>query len=85
MLWNLVPISVTLISFFWYDLPDLCRATCYGTDDPHSYIVIAQRELTVSVAFTAISLFNMLQMPLNVIPTFVSSKQSSDAYHGYID
>jgi hypothetical protein len=37
------------------------------------------------VAFTAISLFNMLQMPLNVIPTFVSFKQSSGSYHGYID
>lgn len=36
-----------------------------------SYIVIAQRELTVSVAFTAISLFTMLRMPLNVIPTYV--------------
>ncbi|WVW80972.1 hypothetical protein I302_102963 [Kwoniella bestiolae CBS 10118] len=35
------------------------------------YIVIAKRELTVSVAFTAISLFSMLRMPLNVIPTFV--------------
>nr|XP_019008083.1 ATP-binding cassette transporter [Kwoniella pini CBS 10737]OCF46864.1 ATP-binding cassette transporter [Kwoniella pini CBS 10737] len=34
------------------------------------YIVIAKRELTVSVAFTAISLFSMLRMPLNVIPTF---------------
>jgi hypothetical protein len=37
-----------------------------------SYIFIAQRELTVSVAFTAISLFSMVRMPLNVIPTFVS-------------
>ncbi|WVR08508.1 hypothetical protein IAU60_005563 [Kwoniella sp. DSM 27419] len=35
------------------------------------YIVIEKRELTVSVAFTAISLFQMLRMPLNVIPTFV--------------
>jgi len=38
-----------------------------------SYIVIEKRELTVSVAFTAISLFSMLAMPLNVIPTYVSS------------
>ncbi|WVQ85985.1 hypothetical protein IAT38_008153 [Cryptococcus sp. DSM 104549] len=35
------------------------------------YIVIEKRELTVSVAFTAISLFSMLRMPLNVIPTYV--------------
>ncbi|WRT70588.1 uncharacterized protein IL334_007586 [Kwoniella shivajii] len=35
------------------------------------YIFVAKRELTVSVAFTAISLFSMLRMPLNVIPTFV--------------
>lgn len=32
-----------------------------------------KRDLTVSVAFTAISLFSMLRMPLNVIPTFVSA------------
>jgi hypothetical protein len=30
-----------------------------------------KRDLTVSVAFTAISLFSMLRLPLNVIPTFV--------------
>jgi hypothetical protein len=39
-----------------------------------SYIFIAQRELTVSIAFTAISLFSMVRMPLNVIPTFVSAR-----------
>ncbi|WVQ70586.1 hypothetical protein IAR50_000105 [Cryptococcus sp. DSM 104548] len=35
------------------------------------YIVIEKRELTVSVAFTAISLFTMLRLPLNIIPTYV--------------
>ncbi|KAK4688623.1 hypothetical protein P7C73_g1481, partial [Tremellales sp. Uapishka_1] len=35
------------------------------------FIVIEKRELTVSVAFTSISLFSMLRMPLNVIPTFI--------------
>jgi hypothetical protein len=39
----------------------------------NSYIVIEKRELTVSVAFTAISLFSMLRTPLNIIPTFVRS------------
>lgn len=34
-----------------------------------------KQELTVSVAFTAISLFSMLRMPLNVIPTFVSTSK----------
>lgn len=36
-----------------------------------SFIVIAKRELTVSIAFTAISLFTMVRMPLNIIPTYV--------------
>ncbi|TYJ55637.1 hypothetical protein B9479_003669 [Cryptococcus floricola] len=35
------------------------------------FIVIEKRELTVSVAFTAISLFTMLRLPLNIIPTYV--------------
>nr|ODN96123.1 ATP-binding cassette transporter [Cryptococcus depauperatus CBS 7855] len=35
------------------------------------YIVIEKRDLTVSVAFTAISLFTMLRLPLNIIPTYV--------------
>ncbi|OCF31742.1 ATP-binding cassette transporter [Kwoniella heveanensis BCC8398] len=35
------------------------------------YIAIEKRELTVSVAFTAISLFSMLRLPLNVIPSFI--------------
>ena len=38
-----------------------------------SYIVIEKRDLTVSVAFTSISLFSMLQLPLNVIPTYVGT------------
>ncbi len=38
----------------------------------NSYIVIEKRELTVSVAFTSISLFTMVRMPLNIIPTYVS-------------
>jgi hypothetical protein len=42
-----------------------------------SFIFIAQRELTVSVAFTAISLFSMVRMPLNVIPTFVRPQHLS--------
>jgi hypothetical protein len=69
LLWNMVPISVTLISFFWCaESPNRRRVTKLITI---SYIVIAGRELTVSVAFTSISLFSMLQMPLNVIPTYV--------------
>ncbi|EIW69963.1 hypothetical protein TREMEDRAFT_38635 [Tremella mesenterica DSM 1558] len=52
LLWSLVPILVTLLSFF-------------------CYIVIEKRELTVSVAFTSVSLFTMLRMPLNILPTFI--------------
>lgn len=37
-----------------------------------SYVLVAKQDLTVSVAFTAISLFGMLRMPLNFIPVFVS-------------
>ncbi|KAF8337342.1 multidrug resistance-associated ABC transporter [Cantharellus anzutake] len=36
-----------------------------------TYTVILQRELTVPTAFTAIAIFNMLRIPLNVIPNFV--------------
>ncbi|OWZ59696.1 ATP-binding cassette transporter [Cryptococcus neoformans c45] len=36
-----------------------------------SYIVIEKRDLTVSVAFTAISLFTMLRLPLNIIPSYI--------------
>ncbi|ORX41111.1 hypothetical protein BD324DRAFT_613230 [Kockovaella imperatae] len=35
------------------------------------FIVIEKKELTVSVAFTSISLFTMLRLPLNVIPTYI--------------
>ncbi|KGB75304.2 ATP-binding cassette transporter [Cryptococcus deuterogattii R265] len=35
------------------------------------YIVIEKRDLTVSVAFTAISLFTMLRLPLNIIPSYI--------------
>ncbi|ORY29629.1 putative ATP-binding cassette transporter protein YOR1 [Naematelia encephala] len=36
-----------------------------------SFIVIEKKELTTSVAFTSISLFTMLRMPLNIIPVYV--------------
>lgn len=75
LLWNVAPLLVTLISFyrcvvrvFVYEAQWLI---CY------SFIFIAQRELTVSVAFTAISLFSMVRMPLNVIPTFVRPQHLS--------
>lgn len=35
------------------------------------YIIIEKRDLTVSVAFTAISLFTMLRLPLNIIPSYI--------------
>ncbi|KAL7409478.1 hypothetical protein BDY24DRAFT_218614 [Mrakia frigida] len=36
-----------------------------------SFVQIQKRELTVSVAFTALSLFSMLRQPLNNLPEFV--------------
>ena len=48
-----------------------CLSCSTRPDCQYSYIAIEKRELTVSVAFTALSLFTMLQMPLNVIPTYV--------------
>lgn len=36
-----------------------------------SYIYIAKKELTISVAFTALALFNMLRTPLNAVPMFI--------------
>ncbi|KAL7422691.1 hypothetical protein Q5752_001982 [Cryptotrichosporon argae] len=52
LIWAMVPILVSLVSFF-------------------SFIVIEKRELTVSIAFTSISLFSMLRMPLNSIPSCI--------------
>ncbi|KAK8850432.1 hypothetical protein IAR55_004350 [Kwoniella newhampshirensis] len=52
-------------SLLWYIAPILVTLVSF-----FCYIVIAKRELTVSIAFTAISLFGMLRMPLNIIPTF---------------
>lgn len=56
-----------------------CRSSCKhpqsdGGLAENSYIVVAKEELTVAVAFTAISLFAMLRMPLNVVPTYVRTK-----------
>ncbi|KIJ35247.1 hypothetical protein M422DRAFT_262416 [Sphaerobolus stellatus SS14] len=50
-IWSLVPILVSIISFFTY--------------------VMLGHELTVSVAFTAISLFGMLRAPLGIIPKWI--------------
>ncbi|GMK54458.1 hypothetical protein CspeluHIS016_0110440 [Cutaneotrichosporon spelunceum] len=35
------------------------------------YIYLAKKDLTISVAFTALTLFNMLRTPLNAVPMFV--------------
>ena len=69
LLWNVAPLLVTLVAFY-RQVP--CTFSIKGTILTLSFIFIAQRELTVSVAFTAISLFSMVRQPLNVIPTFVS-------------
>lgn len=75
LLWNLAPLFVTLISFYRSVLMSRRVPASSRADAYLSFIFIAQRELTVSVAFTAISLFTMVRMPLNVIPTFVSVPQ----------
>lgn len=80
MLWNLAPIGVTLISFFWR-VEATTPLVHAAMADEHSYIVIEKKELTVSVAFTAINLFNMLRTPLNVIPTFVSPTMTTAITH----
>ncbi|CAK9786601.1 putative ATP-binding cassette transporter protein YOR1 [Cutaneotrichosporon oleaginosum] len=35
------------------------------------YIYFAKKDLTISVAFTALTLFNMLRTPLNAVPMFI--------------
>lgn len=63
LLWALAPLLVTLVSFFWF--------VSHVEPLLTSFIVFMKRDLTVSIAFTSISLFSMLRMPLNVIPTYV--------------
>lgn len=62
-------------------LRSVCRLTRHTNLDLSSvtvvsffcYVQIQKKELTVSVAFTAMSLFGMLQSPLTNLPMFVSA------------
>lgn len=59
-------INSVLFALLWNLTPILVTVVSFV-----AYVVVAQRELTVSIAFTAISLFTMVRMPLNTIPTFI--------------
>lgn len=50
-----------------------------------SFVAIQKRELTVSVAFTSLSLFNMLQTPLSNLPMFVIHISQTFVCSGRID
>ncbi|KAG8908992.1 hypothetical protein FRB99_000095 [Tulasnella sp. 403] len=58
-------INSTLFSFLWSLAPTFVSIVSF-----FAYIY-AGNELSISTAFTAIALFNMLKMPLNVIPMFI--------------
>jgi len=76
-------INSILFSAIWTLAPILVSVVSFA-----SYIWLGNR-LTVSVAFTAISLFSMVRAPLNVIPTWIvfmmQTKVALDRIQGYID
>lgn len=53
------PQRLLLVSHWTIDLTD------------QSYIYFAKKDLTISVAFTALMLFNMLRTPMNAVPMFI--------------
>jgi ABC-type multidrug transport system fused ATPase/permease subunit len=76
-------INSVLFSAIWTMAPILVSVVSFA-----SYIWFGNR-LTVSVAFTAISLFAMVRAPLNVIPTWIvfmmQTKVALDRIQGYVD
>jgi ABC-type multidrug transport system fused ATPase/permease subunit len=76
-------INSVLFSAIWTLAPILVSVVSFA-----SYIWVGN-QLTVSVAFTAISLFAMVRAPLNVIPTWIvfmmQTKVALDRIQGYID
>ena len=76
-------INSILFSAIWTLAPILVSVVSFA-----SYIWLGN-QLTVSVAFTAISLFAMVRAPLNVIPTWIvfmmQTKVALDRIQGYID
>ena len=76
-------INSVLFSAIWTLAPILVSVVSFA-----SYIWLGN-QLTVSVAFTAISLFAMVRAPLNVIPTWIvfmmQTKVALDRIQGYID
>lgn len=76
-------INSVLFSAIWTLAPILVSVVSFA-----SYIWLGN-QLTVSVAFTAISLFTMVRAPLNVIPTWIvfmmQTKVALDRIQGYID
>ena len=76
-------INSILFSAIWTLAPILVSVVSFA-----SYIWLGN-QLTVSVAFTAISLFAMVRAPLNVIPTWIvfmmQTKVALDRIQGYTD
>lgn len=76
-------INSILFAAIWTLAPILVSVVSFA-----SYIW-AGNQLTVSVAFTAISLFAMVRAPLNVIPTWIvfmmQTKVALDRIQGYLD
>ena len=76
-------INSVMFSAIWTLAPILVSVVSFA-----SYIWFGH-QLTVSVAFTAISLFGMIRAPLNVIPTWIvfmmQTRVALDRIQGYID
>ncbi|ODQ64107.1 hypothetical protein NADFUDRAFT_84114 [Nadsonia fulvescens var. elongata DSM 6958] len=74
----------TLVSSVWFLSPTIITMFSFGI-----YTMIEKRQLTTSVAFTALSLFNIMRTPMdqisNTITSIVQSKVSLERVQKFID
>ncbi|OLL23812.1 ATP-dependent bile acid permease [Neolecta irregularis DAH-3] len=72
-----------LYGVIWYGTPVLITIASFA-----SYTKLAHRELTAPIAFTALSLFNILQQPLSqladIVTSVIQSKVSLDRVHTFL-
>ncbi|KAG8878137.1 hypothetical protein FRB98_006383 [Tulasnella sp. 332] len=59
-------VNSVLFGLVWSLSPTCVAVIAFAT-----YVLVTGQQLTISTAFTSIALFNMLRMPLNVIPMFI--------------
>jgi len=73
-------LNSVLFQLLWSCAPVLVSITSFLV------FVLQANKLTVSIAFTAIALFNMVRLPLSIIPTWiVQTKVALDRIATYLD